>query len=80
MGQEEERGKEMKVISFNPPCPKCKSYMFMVRFADGIYLRKCTNCGFRKPEKRWTKAAIRIYFERLMFWKSSKGRKVIQAK
>jgi DNA-directed RNA polymerase subunit M/transcription elongation factor TFIIS len=61
----------MKVISPTPPCPKCKSYLYMIRLIDGVYYRKCRNCGYKKRQDKidFKKAVLR-YLERFMFWKS----------
>jgi len=59
------------LISPTPPCPKCSSYMFMIRLIDGVYYRKCRDCGYKKRQDKidWKKAAL-VYLERFMFWKS----------
>lgn len=59
-----------QIVSASPPCPKCKSYMFMTRYIEGVYYLKCRDCGYkkRKDKKDWY-GAVTHYLERWKFWK-----------
>ena len=61
---------QTQIKSASPPCPKCKSYLFMTRFIDGVYYLRCKNCGYQKHKDKvnWYKVVMR-YLERFMFWK-----------
>lgn len=53
------------LVAPNSPCPKCKSYMFMLRQDDKSYFHRCKDCGYEKrPKRDW-----KVYFQRFMFWK-----------
>jgi ribosomal protein L37AE/L43A len=59
-----------RLVVGNPACPKCKSYMFMPRIANGVRFRLCKNCGFKGLGKRqFTWKAFKVYMERFMFWR-----------
>lgn len=59
------------LISSTSPCPKCKSYMFMICEIEDVYYRRCRDCGYKKRQDKidWKKA-VSHYFERFKFWKS----------
>jgi hypothetical protein len=61
-----------RLIPPNPPCPKCKSYMFMPRSINRVYYRLCKVCGYKSLDgnKKLSWDAIKIYLERFWFWKS----------
>jgi len=61
---------QAQIKSTSPPCPKCKSFMFMTRFIDGVYYLKCKDCGYRKRKDKidWY-GAVKCYLERFKFWK-----------
>lgn len=63
-----------QILSPNPICPKCGSYMFMPRRIKGFRCHKCRNCGKIKYEKS--------FFERLKlkWFKYLKGQRANPAK
>ena len=42
---------EGQIMSPNPICPKCKSFMFMPRRINGFRCYKCRDCGKIKYEQ-----------------------------
>ena len=60
-----------RIVSLNPQCPKCASYMYMYREKDGKSFRHCTTCGHNS---HW----LDLRFK-LRFWKW-KWLKVMTAK
>lgn len=60
-----------QIRSATSPCPKCGSYMFMMRRMGDFYAKKCKNCGYVKYEKS--------FWERLK-WKFLKGQKATLVK
>jgi hypothetical protein len=58
------------LLSQNPPCPKCKSYMYFIREKERVCFRKCHNCGFKGLEKqRINWQVVKFYLKRFKFWK-----------
>lgn len=50
------------IVSVNPKCRKCNSYMVFPDMKDGKYIMRCSNCK-QEVKPKWT-------FRRLLFWKS----------
>ncbi len=68
-----------RLITPNPPCPKCGSFMYFPREKGIVHFRLCKFCGFKglgKTNFSWE--AIKIYLERFKgakLWQSQKRNK-----
>jgi transposase-like protein len=65
-------GKHGRLITPNPPCPKCGSFMYFLREKGTVRFRKCRDCDFKGLEKR------NFSWEAIKFWFWKKGIKLWQ--
>lgn len=56
--------KRGRLITPNPPCPKCGSFMYMPREKGTVHFDLCRSCGFMGLKKDFSWEAIKFYFRK----------------